>query len=506
MAGKRRIDRTRGRCRRPWFACWSAPAVALRLVVLGVALAAGNGAVLRAELIELPDMGDSAGTIISPEQEVRIGRQFMSEVRRYAPVVTDPELNDYIQKLGTSLTQHTQYHSDFYFFLINQPQINAFAVPGGFIGVNTGLILNSESESEVASVLAHEVVHVTQRHSIRGFEAQQNMTIPGIVGMLGAIMLAAVSPEAGQAALAGVQAMQVQNQLNFTRSNEQEADRIGIRLLSEANYEPAAMARFFERLKTANRYNDPAYIPEYLRTHPVTINRIAEARDRAARLPANPHESSLDYQHAWAKLKAFSFEQPPAAVRFFQTQLAEDTYRQPDAARYGLSIALLRAGKHAEALIEAERLIDAHPDYVSYYILAANIAGDAREYALARGLFEAAILRDENNRAAVYGLANLLNQTGEPELARSLLREFSFRELPDLEYYRLLARAEGDAGDVNTAKITMAEYYFQAGEYELALQQLKELQQGGQLETYQRARIEARIVELEKLLDQRFSG
>lgn len=475
-------------------------------IVLLLTLLAGAGTGLRADMIALPDMGDSAGAIISPEEEVRLGQAFMREVRRFAPVINDPELNDYIQSLGTSLTRHAQYHSDFHFFLINLPEVNAFAVPGGFVGVNAGLILNSEDESEVASVLAHEVVHVTQRHSIRGFEAQQNMSIPSMVAMLGAIMLAAVNPQAGQAALAGVQAMQVQNQLNFTRANEQEADRIGIRLLSEAQYEPAAMARFFERLKTANRYNDPGYIPEYLRTHPVTINRIAEARDRAARLPPNPRESSVAYHHAWAKLKAFSFDQPPAAVRFFEAAIADESYRHPAAAHYGLSIALLRAGKHAEALREAEQLIDSHPDDVRYYLLAANIAGDAKDYALARGLYETAMLRDENNRAAVYGLAELLTRTGEPALARTLLREFSFRAPADLRYYRLLAEAEGDAGEVTGAKITMAEYYFQAGEYELAHQQLRELQQGGQLETYQRARIEARIAELEKLLEQRFNG
>ena len=455
--------------------------------------------------IDLPDFGDSAGAIISPEQEVRIGEQFMREVRRRAPLVTDPELNAYIQTLGDSLTEHVDYHHGFTFFLIDRDEVNAFAVPGGFVGVHTGLILNSEDEGEVASVLAHEVVHVTQRHSIRGFEAQQNMTIPSIVGMLGAVMLTAVNPQAGTAALAGLQAMQVQSQLNFTRANEQEADRIGIRLLSEADYEPEAMARFFERLKSANRYNDPGYVPEYLRTHPVTINRIAEARDRAARMPANPRESSLDYQHAWAKIKAYSYDQPPAAVRYFETRISEQSYRHPEAARYGLAIALMRAGQPERAIALVEQLLNTHPNYVSYYLLAADIARDVGDFALARTMYEQALLRSEDNRAAIYGLADLLTKTGDPAHARRLLRDFSFRQTPDLPYYRLLANAEGETGDTHAARLTMAEYYFHAGEFELARQQLSELR-AGQLEPYQRARIEARLDEIEQLMSLEFNG
>jgi len=474
------------------------------LVAALVALAAGTAS--GQSHIELPEIGDSAGAIISQEQEKKIGEQFMRQVRRYAPLVSDPELNEYIQSLGDSIAEHTDYYGDFNFFMLDLDEINAFAVPGGFIGFHSGLILNSQDENEVASVMAHEIVHVTQRHSIRGFEAQKNMSIPGIVGMLGAIMLAAVNPEAGQAALAGVQALQVQNQLNFTRANEQEADRIGIQLLAEAGYEPDAMARFFERLKMANRYNDPKYIPEYLRTHPVTNNRIAEAKDRAARLPSNPHESSLAYHHAWAKIKARSFDQPLAAVDYFETVLKDESYRHPDAARYGYAIALARAGNFDKARRTISALMDEFPKHIYYHVAAANIERDAGDFTSAREHYENAMLIDDTNRGAVYGLADLLTKTGEADLAREILRDFSFRHKPDLDYYRLLAYAEGESGDVVAARVTISEYYFRAGELRLAREQLKLAQQQTGVESYQRLRIEARLAEIEKALEEQERG
>ena len=456
--------------------------------------------------IELPDIGDSSGRVISPEQEKKIGESFMRQVRRHAPLIQDPEISAYIQELGDSIADFTEYHGDFTFFMLDIDEINAFAVPGGYIGFNSGLILNSQDENEVASVMAHEVVHVIQRHSIRGFEAQQNMSIPSIVGLLGAIMLTAVNAEAGQAALAGVQAAQAQNQLNFTRSNEQEADRIGIQLLHEAGYEPAAMARFFQRLKSANRYNDPKHIPEYLRTHPVTNNRIAEAQDRAARLSENPRESSSAYHHVWAKIKARSYEEPLNAVTYFKTSIDEESYRDPDAAHYGLAIALMRAGNYPASRNEINKLIDAHPRHIYYYVTAADIERTAKQFDAAAAFYNRALALDEYNRAAIYGLADLFTKTGRADEARKLLRDFSFEQAPDLEYYRLLAYAEGEAGDIVAARMTISEFYFRSGELRLARDQLKRVQSLPQVESYQRLKIEARLAEIDKALAQEERG
>ena len=232
--------------------------------------------------VELPDIGESAGAYISPEQEHKIGEAFYRNLRSEGKVVDDPELQAYIQSIGEKLASHAEAQpSPFTYFLVDDSEINAFAVPGGFVGVNTGLVLLTESESELASVLAHETSHVTQHHMARMFEAASRMSIPSAIAMLGAIALGVMSPQAGQAAIAAVAAGQQQYALNFTRANEEEADRIGMDLLERSGFNPEAMPSFFERLQTANRYNDPANVPEFLRDHPVTTNRIADARARA---------------------------------------------------------------------------------------------------------------------------------------------------------------------------------------------------------------------------------
>ena len=203
------------------------------------------------ELIELPDFGDSAGAIISPEQEKRIGEDFMRQIRRLAPLMTDEEVEDYIQELGESMSKLTDYYGDFTFLVIDSPAINAFAVPGGLVAFYSGLILETQSEAELASVIAHEISHVTQRHAARMIEEASQMNIPMIAAMIGAIALAAVNPEAGSAALIATQAAAQQHQLNFTRANEKEADNIGIRLMSQAGYDSQKMAVFFERMQRA---------------------------------------------------------------------------------------------------------------------------------------------------------------------------------------------------------------------------------------------------------------
>jgi len=273
----------------------------LRNVSAAALLSAGIG-VTAQEAIDLPDIGDSFGAIISPEQERKLGANYMRLLRRYAPIVNDEEVENYIQQLGHSLSDNTDYYGDFYFFVIDSPQINAFAVPGGFVAFNAGLILESESEAELASVVGHEIAHVTQRHGARMIEASSQMNMPAMAAMLGSLLLAIANPQAGAAALMATQAASQQYQINSTRANEKEADSIGLRLLSDAGYDTKKMAVFFERMQRASRYSDPAHIPEYLRTHPIAVNRIAEARARADTVfPAVIREDSYKYHLIKAK-------------------------------------------------------------------------------------------------------------------------------------------------------------------------------------------------------------
>ena len=456
---------------------------------------------------DLPDFGDSAGAIISPEQEKQLGKGFMRQMRRYAPVITDEEVEDYVQKLGMSLGELSGYYGDFTFFMLDARGINAFAVPGGFIGIHTALILQAQGESEVASVLAHEIVHITQRHTARMIEAQQRMNIPRMAAMLGALAVMAMNPEAGMGALTAVQALSTQGRINFTRANEREADRIGIQLLHEAGYNTHAMADFFQRLQTASRYTDPAFIPEILRTHPVTVNRISEARDRALRLGDAPvREDSYEFHLVRTKLDVRSADDPAAVKRFYELALREGTSVHESIARYGYVLALTAASEFEKARIEVSKLLLESPHILAFRLAAANLELRANNVPAALEHYALAYRDDPTSRAATYGYANMLNLAGKPDVAKKHLRASSFVERGDPRFFKLLAEAENDIGEIANSHFSLSEYYRSLGELRLALQQLRLAQKTDDITNYQRLRIDARTDEINEELAQLEQG
>lgn len=484
------------------------PALCACLALTLVAVAAAEEGALPADtpgledISTLPDFGDSAGAYISPDQERQLGQSFMRQMRRYAPVVTDEEVEDYIQRVGNELGKYANYYGDIHFFVIESPVVNAFAVPGGYIGVHTGLILNSRNESELASVLAHEVSHLTQRHGARMIEAAGRLSIPSMAAMLGALVIAAIDPQAGMGALTAIGAAQQQYQLNFTRANEKEADRIGIELLHTAGFNSVAMADFFERLQLANRYSDPKLLPEYLRSHPVTVNRIAEARDRAAQMPVGAvREDSYEYQLVWHKLNVQNAPDPAQAKATYEIVLRDGTYQNETAARYGYALALTEAGDYARARIEIDKLMLESPKLTAFQIASAKLEQRQGNLERALSLYDAARRQDPDSRAATYGYVSLLTNTGRPKEAKAVLRAFGDADNRDPRYFKLLAEAEEKLGDHANSHYDLSEYYRAYGELELAEEQLKLAQIVPDISHYQRLRIDARLDEIGKELD-----
>jgi len=456
---------------------------------------------------ELPDFGDSAGAIISPAQEKQLGEGFMRQMRRYAPVVTDEEVEDYIQNLGMSLGELSGYYGDFTFFMLDARGINAFAVPGGFIGVHTALILQSHSESEVASVLAHEIVHLTQRHTARMIEQQQRNSIPAMAALLGAVALAMVNPEAGLGALTAVQAVGAQSRINFTRTNEREADRIGIQLLYEAGYNTGAMADFFQRLQTASRYTDPAFIPEYLRTHPVTVNRIAEAKERSERLgSAAIYEDSYEYYLIRTKLDVHAAADPARAKQFYKDALREGGSIHETIARYGYVLALTAASDFETARIEVAKLLLESPNILAFRLAAAKLELRAGNIPAALEHYAIAYRDDPKSRAAAYGYANMLTLAGRPDEAKKHLRGHGLSDRRDPRFFKLLAEAENDLGQTANSHFSLSEYYRSLGELRLAVQQLRLAQETPDVSNYQRLRIDARMDEINEEMAQLEKG
>jgi predicted Zn-dependent protease len=247
---------------------------------------------------QLPELGTAAQRTLSIEDEYRIGRMVMRGLRDSGRLVEDPETNEYIQSLGLRLSSLTnQGNRDFNFFLVNDRSINAFALPGGFVGVNTGLLLDTRNESELAGVLAHEISHVTQRHIARGIEAAGRTNLVSTAATLAAILLGALAGAGSNATLGAITAAQTiaaESQLAFTRANESEADRVGIGLMAEAGYDPNAMPAFFEEMGRRTQLS-PDKVPELLRSHPVTSDRIAESKGRAAQYPPVATHDSVSY-------------------------------------------------------------------------------------------------------------------------------------------------------------------------------------------------------------------
>ena len=305
-----------------------------------IGLLAGSATVTQADTINLPDLGDTSGALISPEQEHEIGEGVMREVRRSLKLMSDPEINEYIQSVGYRLVSNSDnQYQGFTFFVVNDPSINAFAAPGGFVGINSGLIISSESESEMAAVMAHEIAHVTQRHLARSYEAQSQLQTPSIIGLVAAILLSTQDAELGRAALIASSAIGTQIALNFTRSNEQEADDIGMQTLARAGFDPYAMPAFFEKLQNSSRYFGQP--PEFLSTHPVTSTRIAESRARAERYTYKQIPSSLEYNLIRQKLIVLGSKDVKQLINSYRKDIRSGNYRTETSARYGYALALV---------------------------------------------------------------------------------------------------------------------------------------------------------------------
>ncbi len=443
--------------------------------------------------VNLPDLGDASIAVISPAEERRIGEDFMRRARRSLAFMDDPMLSEYIQLLGSRLVAAADTKSrDFRFFLIKDPTINAFAVPGGFIGVHTGLILAATSESELASVLAHETAHITQRHIPRLVAEQERASIPALAALVASILLAASGKSGAEAGIVASQAALAQQGINFTRSFEEEADRIGMTVLAQSGFDPHGMPAFFERMQSQNRINETS-LPEFLRTHPVTTNRIADARNRAAQLPARPRPDSSEFHHARARIRALVASDPHEAVREFRENILQGRYRDTNAEHYGLAVSLLRAKETESARAEVKQLITRQPSRLSYKMLQAEIelAGGRESEGLA--LYRAALREYPGNTAILRAYAAALLRAGKPKDAYALLKA-PIRRLPeDPALYRMYGQAAGEIGERVEAHRALAEYHYRSGNPGMAIQQLEIAKRSAGEDFYLLSSIEARI-------------
>lgn len=451
---------------------------------------------------ELPDIGSPASTTLSLEDEYKIGLMILRQLRESGQVVEDPEINEYLQGLGMRLSSqaHEGAHR-FTFFAVRDSAINAFALPGGFIGVNAGLVKATKSEAELAGVIAHEIAHVTQRHIARSIQNAGRANMASLAGMLAAILIGATTGLPSDAILGGVTAAQglaAQNQINFTRANEAEADRVGIGILAAAGFDPVGMPDFFNTMQQ-RAGSGGRNIPEMLLTHPVTSERIAETRDRASRMerPRTPDSTSYALIRDRLELETLS---PEAQARDLFANAKSADYPSTDAEQYGRALVLVRTGAAAEAIPMLQALRDRRPDVMLYH----SALGQAQ---LAAGLVDESRATLENamrlfprNVPVTIRYAETLMRAGDPKRAHVVLLDLFNNVPPTAEQVRFTAIAANAAGDVADSYYYMSEYHVISGDLALAINQLKLAQAVPGINAVQRERFDARIRELQEYL------
>lgn len=384
-----------------------------RSIILASCLAAWSAPAALAE--GLPDLGEAAQTEFSPQMEKRVGESIMQEIRLREPAyLDDAEINGYLNRIGRRLASNSEgARQEFEFFALRDATLNAFALPGGFVGVHTGLVLAAQSESELASVLSHEISHVTQRHIARGFAKQSQSYATTLLSLAVAILAARHNSDAAQGALIAGQAAGVQQQLSFTRDFEREADRIGIQLLERSGFDVRGMGVFFERMQRFGRlYENNA--PGYLRTHPLTTERISDMENRIQALPYRQVPDSLDFLLVRAKLRAEEGS-PQDAVTDFESQLKEGKFASEAAVRYGLARALLRAKGTAAAEVQVAELRRLKVTSPLVETLAAEVRVKESDLAGAANILRGAATRYPQERAIAYALVEALLALGQAQ-------------------------------------------------------------------------------------------
>ncbi|MBW0146490.1 M48 family metalloprotease [Marinobacter arenosus] len=459
---------------------------------------------VHAQETELPNIGGNGGGLISGQQESEIGQQVMISIRRSAPRITDPLVYDYLTAIIYRLVPSAPLQDrNLTLALIDSPEINAFAVPGGIVGVNGGLFLNAATEQQFSSVLAHELAHLSQRHFARRLEQQETSAPLTMAGMLAGIILSAVTQsDLGIAAIAGTQALAVQNMLAYSRAHEQEADRVGLDILASAGMDPRGMPEMFEIMMRQNRLQGNQ-VPEYLSTHPLTQSRVADTRNRAEQYPDRNIRDGQEYHLIRNRLQVHYAASADVAVETFEAYLNGDKAQRHDAIRYGLAVAYQKNNQPDKALNVLRDLLDRAPGRITFQVTLADVLIDQKRIQEARDILREALARNPGNYPITFKLAEAEIADGNGAAAAEYLKQLT-RQLPAQEHLWLrLAEAEGMARNIVGVHRARAEYDALMGDLESAQRQLRQAQEKLPAGSPQRQVVTERLAEITSRLNAR---
>jgi predicted Zn-dependent protease len=439
--------------------------------------------------IILPDIGDPASALLSINQEIELGKILVAQVNQRLPVSEDPELRNYLQSLGTRLISGG-LNSDFpfYFRLVFDPRINAFAMPGGIVAINSGLLILSQSESELASVVAHEISHVSQRHIARRFARQQKLSVINTIALLGTVLATIYGGEAGQAAGTATLGAFQDASLSYSRAFEQEADRIGMALLVNANLDPYGMPRFFERLNAHSQINQ-SRIPEFLRSHPLTTSRVSDSIARAEQFKGNHYvENTIHFEYAKARAIGISTE-PNELLSRYQKLIEEE----PSNLRYYVySIALNRLGRGKQALLALDKITPNNNEQFPLQIARAQAFIIDRQIDNALKTLEELDDLYPQNESVIYYLATALLEDKKPKKALDKLDTLSNDITGNPAIERLKARAADGAGQPWRSHEALSNYDLMHARFGTAMEHLLIAARQTGIDPHSKARIEAK--------------
>jgi len=445
----------------------------------------------------LPDIGTTAGSTLSINQELAMGDFYVRQLRASAPIINDPLLTQYINQLGQRLVFHAwSVKTPFHFFLIRNDELNAFAFFGGNVVLHSALFRYTDNESQLASVMAHEISHVTQRHLARAMEEQQRNSPLTWVGALGSILLAMASPQAGMAALSGTLAGTQQGIISFTQQNEQEADRIGIQVLQRSGFDPQAMPAFLQKLADESRFSSKP--PEILLTHPLPDSRLSDARNRANQMKPVVVQSSADFYMAKVRtLGMFSIGQNLLTDELLNT-LSKGNIREQEAAQYGRAVLMLEAKNYAAARNIITPLLAKQPDNLWYLdiITDIDIGLNQPQQAINRLL---AVKGSNSNPVLQLNLANAYMEAKQPANASKVLYRYTWSNKEDPNGWDLLAQASAAQGLSDEEQAARAEGLALAGQLDQAIRSLSSASSQVRLGSLKQARYDARIDQLRRL-------
>lgn len=444
---------------------------------------------------KLPEIGAAGSSVLSIDKEKQIGEAMMKHIRASQPVINDPVLIEYINDLGNRMVRHAQdVNYNFKFFLINDAQLNAFAFFGGHVGIHSGLLTSADSESELASVVAHEISHVTQRHLARRLEAQSRSQPLTMAGLISGALLTLINPTVGMAALSTSMAASQQASINYTRGNEKEADRVGIQLLANSGFDPMGAPNFFQKMAEKYRYTSKP--PAMLLTHPLPESRISEARVRAQNYQARNVAPNLHFKLAKVRLQARYQGSPRENIKLFQSNINKQRYTFKAEAEYGLAISYYENKNYQEALNVLNGLLQQDKNNLFYVDLLTDTLIELKEFSRAIAMLEQLNLLMPNNQVVTLNYANVLTKAEQYEQAETLLQDFLLVQRHNFIAFDLLTTIYQKQDDKAMMHASKAEVYALLGAYPRAIDELQTAYNFTDSKPIVKKRLKARIIQL----------